>query len=56
MSHTINVRINRKEKRRLAKIAASQGMTLSAFLRSAATVEARRVLHGQPKPAPIVPG
>lgn len=50
MSHTINIRIARKEKRRLAKIAASQGLTLSGFLRSAATIEAQRVLHGQPKP------
>lgn len=45
---TINIRVTKAEKERLQKVAADAGVTLSAFLRSAARLEAHRVL-GAPK-------
>ena len=43
-SVTINMRISALEKKWLKEMAALSGMSLSAFIRHAATVEARRVL------------
>lgn len=44
MTATINIRVSKDEKAALAKIARDAGMSLSAFLRSAAVIEARKVL------------
>ena len=40
----INIRISADEKKRLAEIAAAQGMSLSAFLREAAIKKAYEIL------------
>lgn len=51
---TINIRVPKAEKERLAAVAAEAGMSLSAFLRHAAITQAHRVL-GPPKIAPAKP-
>lgn len=48
MEATINIRVTKAEKTELARIAREAGMSLSAFLRSAAVVEARKVFAAHP--------
>jgi uncharacterized protein (DUF1778 family) len=51
MGETINIRVSSAEKAELQRCAINQGLSLSAFLRSAAIREACRVLG----PLKIVP-
>ena len=48
MTPSINIRVTRKEKAELKALSKSLHMSLSGFLRHAATVEAERVLRGAP--------
>lgn len=47
---SINIRIGTNEKKWLQEMAALKGMTLSAFIRDAARIEAHKIL-GPPKVA-----
>jgi uncharacterized protein (DUF1778 family) len=42
---TINIRITKAEKAELQRVARDLGMTLSGFIREAATVRAQRILE-----------
>lgn len=54
MGETINIRVSQQEKAELQQVAANNGLSLSAFLRSAAIREACRVL-GPPAVVPATP-